>query len=217
MINVVLKKKNALLILSSVIIIIGLEGTFMACSNHGKGVSSSNESGSKNQGAIEQQIQQTGDENEDQESTEQTIGEKKKIKIPKEWLYTDKMTEILDRSIIIPEGSSYEKEILERGIYIVPFGSVIGSISTEKAPFKEPDLTDFRQFVSDRENPDLFQIFFIPINANEFHHSLLVYNRSNDCFYHYDSLSQCNYDFVKKCIKGKEVIPIKTPSQSEEG
>jgi len=87
MINVVLKKKNALLILSSVIIIIGLEGTFMACSNHGKRVSFSNESGSKNWEATEQQIQQTQDQNKDQESTEQTISEKKKIEIPKKWLY----------------------------------------------------------------------------------------------------------------------------------
>ncbi|CAG8690022.1 13800_t:CDS:2, partial [Racocetra persica] len=62
------------------------------------------------------------------------------------------------------------------------------------------------------------EIIFVPVNVNNFHHSLLVYKKSNDTFYHYDSLGGYNFKFIKdNNINDDELREAKCPQQSGDG
>ncbi|KAI9330669.1 hypothetical protein DFJ73DRAFT_88381 [Zopfochytrium polystomum] len=59
---------------------------------------------------------------------------------------------------------------------------------------------------------------FIPVNDNEqntaggSHWSLLIYSRSANCYYYYDSMGRANYEVAKRTKK--KLDPANKPNQS---
>ena len=111
----------------------------------------------------------------------------------------------------------WDEETNQHGVYIHLAGSfVFGSIyDIEK--YGKRDLNNCKKLKwnVDYEDPE---IAFIPVNVNSYHHSLLVYKKSDDTFRHYDSLGGSNFNTIQANTTNNEnLIQVSCPQQSGDG
>ncbi|MCE8163958.1 MAG: hypothetical protein I3274_07175, partial [Candidatus Moeniiplasma glomeromycotorum] len=69
----------------------------------------------------------------------------------------------------------YDKEITQHGIYLAPAGMFVW----HKDIFQEKRDLNFCKTLKWNQEWEDPEIVFIPVNVNAFHHSLLVYKKSD--------------------------------------
>src|SRR2546421_687810 len=90
----------------------------------------------------------------------------------------------------------WDEELTQHGAYIHPAGSFVFGSTYDIKIYGKRDLNWCKTLKTNQFNEDP-EICFIPVNVNAFHHSLLVYKKSDNLFRHYDSLGGCNFSTIQ--------------------
>jgi hypothetical protein len=138
-----------------------------------------------------------------------------KVQVPRRWLWTTEMNNIV--SLFIPS-EKWDEEITQHRAYINPAGGfVFGSGLWDVKKDGKRDLNFYKTLKLNQLLDEDPEIVFIPVNVNSFHHSLLVYKKSDDLFRHYDSLGGSNFSTIQTGTINGKLKQENCPQQSGDG